>query len=125
MEKEQQQRIDAAAEQFTDAVKTSYQAVAKRGKEAQELNAELTQQFFNNVNERLRTHAEENRQLTQELADQSKRQQEAGKQIVQESANAYMDFMNSMFSFYRGAAEEGAKAQDRGANREGDKQTKK
>ena len=31
MEKEQQQRIDAAAEQFADAVKTSYQAVAKRG----------------------------------------------------------------------------------------------
>jgi hypothetical protein len=109
MEKEQQQRIDAAAEQFTDAVKTSYQAVAKRGKEAQELNAELTQQFFNNVNERLRAHAEENRQLTQELADQSKRQQEAGKQIAQESANAYMDFMNSMFSFPQGAAQEGAK----------------
>ena len=42
MEKEQQQRIDAAAEQFADAVKTSYQAVAKRGEEAQELNAELT-----------------------------------------------------------------------------------
>jgi len=109
MEKEQQQRIDAAAEQFADAVKTSYRAVAKRGKEAQELNAELTQQFFNNVNERLRTHAEENRQLTQELADQSQRQQEAGKQIAQESVGAYMDFMNSVFSFSQGAAQEGAK----------------
>ncbi|MBA3790729.1 MAG: hypothetical protein H0X23_05735 [Rubrobacter sp.] len=109
IEKEQQQRIDAAAEQFADAVKTSYQAVAKRGKEAQELNAELTQQFFNKVNERLRTQAEENRQLTQELADQSKRQQEAGQQIAQESFNAYMDFMNSMFSYSQGAAQGGAK----------------
>jgi hypothetical protein len=109
MEKEQQQRIDAAAEQFTDAVKTSYQAVAKHGKEAQELNAELTQQFFNNVNERLRAHAEENRQLTQELADQSKRQQEAGKQIAQESVDAYVEFMTSMFSSAQGAAQEGAK----------------
>ena len=109
MEKEQQQRIDAAAEQFADAVKTSYQAVAKHGKEAQELNAELTQQFFNSVNEHLRTHAEENRQLTQELADQSKRQQEAGKQIAQESVEAYMEFMNSVFSFSQGAAQGGAK----------------
>ena len=109
IEKEQQQRIDAAAEQFADAVKTSYQAVAKRGEDAQELNAELTQQFFNKVNERLRTQAEENRQLTQELADQSKRQQEAGQQIAQESFNAYMDFMNSMFSYSQGAAQGGAK----------------
>jgi hypothetical protein len=109
MEKEQQQRIDAAAEHFADAVKTSYRAVAERGEEAKELNAELTQQFFNNVNDRLRTHAEENRQLTQELADQSKRQQEAGKQIAQESVDAYVEFMTSMFSSAQGAAQEGAK----------------
>ena len=122
---EQKQQINEAAEQFADAVKTSYQVLAKRGEEAQELNAELTRQFFNNVNERLRTQADANREMTQELADQQKRQQEAGQQIAQESVGAYMDFMNSMFSFYRGAAKEGAKAQDRGANREGDKQTKK
>ncbi len=105
MEDDQQQRINEAAAQFADAVKVSYQAVAKRGEEGQELNAELTQQFFNRVNEHLRTHAEENRQLTQELADQQQRRQEAGQQIAQESVGAYMDFMNSMFSFSQGAAQ--------------------
>ena len=109
MEKEQQQRIDAAAEQFADAVKTSYRAVAKRGKEAQELNAELTEQFFNRVNEHLRTHAEAHQEMTQALTDQQQRQQEAGKQIAQESVGAYMDFMNSMFSYSQGAAQGGAK----------------
>ncbi len=109
MADEQQQRINAAAEQFADAVKASYQAVAKRGEEAKELNAELTQQFFDRVNEHLRTHAEKNQQVTQELADQQQRQQEAGKQIAQESVGAYMDFMNSMFSYSLGAAQEGAK----------------
>jgi predicted ATP-dependent endonuclease of OLD family len=108
MEKEQQQ-INEAAEQFADAVKTSYQAVAKRGGEAQELNAELTQQFFNRVNENLRTHAEANKEMTQALRDQQERQQEAGKQIAQESVGAYMDFMNSMFSYSQGAAQGGAK----------------
>ena len=96
MEDDQQRRINEAAEQFADAVKVSYQAVAKRGGEAQELNAELTQQFFNRVNEHLRAHAEENRQLTQELGDQHQRRREAGQQIAQESVGAYMDFMNSM-----------------------------
>ena len=43
------------------------------------------------------------------MADQSKRQQEAGQQIAQESFNAYMDFMNSMFSYSQGAAQGGAK----------------
>ena len=85
----------------------SYHAVTKRGEEAQELNAELTQQFFNRVNEHLRTHAEENRQLTQELGDQHQRRREAGQQIAQESVGAYMDFMNSMFSFSQGAAAQG------------------
>ena len=107
MEVDQQQRINAAAEQFADAVQASYQAVAKHGEEAQELNAELTQQFFNRVNEHLRTHAERNRQLTQELGDQHQRRREAGQQIAQESVGAYMDFMNSMFSFSQGAAAQG------------------
>ena len=93
---DQQQRINAAAEQFADAVQASYQAVAKRGEEAQELNADLTQQFFNRVNEHLRTHAE-----------QHQRRREAGQQIAQESVGAYMDFMNSMFSFSQGAAAQG------------------
>ena len=106
MEDDQQLRINAAAEQFADAVKVSYHAVTKRGEEAQELNAELTQQFFNRVNEHLRTHAEENRQLTQELADQQQRRREAGQQIAQESVGAYMDFINSMFAVPQGAAQE-------------------
>ena len=120
MADEHQQQINEAAEQFADAVRTSYQAVAKRGEEAQELNAELTQQFFNRVNEHLRTHAEANQEMTKQLTDQQQRQQEAGKQIAQESVGAYMDFMNSMFSYSLGAAQGGAKQTKKGA-----KQTKK
>jgi hypothetical protein len=105
MADEQQQRINEAAEQFADAVRASYQAVAKRGEEAQELNAELTQQFFISVNDHLRTHAEENRQLTQELAAQQQRHQEAGQQLAQETVGAYMEFMNSMFSFSPGSTQ--------------------
>jgi putative cell wall-binding protein len=109
MDEQQQQRVNQAAEQFAEAVKESYQTFADRGQSAQELNAELAQQFFSSVNEHLRTHAETNREMTQELLEQQQRQQEAGQQIAQESVGAYMDFVNSIFSVSQGAAQEGAK----------------
>ena len=70
--------------------------------EAQALNAQLTQQFFADVINNLRTQAEENRQMTQQLADQQQRTQEATRTIAQESVGAYMEFLNSMFSFAQG-----------------------
>jgi putative cell wall-binding protein len=109
MDEQQQQRVNQAAEEFAEAVKQSYQSMADRGQSAQELNAQLAQNFFNSVNEHLRTHAEANREMTQQLLEQQQRQQEAGQQIAQESVGAYMDFVNSMFSVSQGTAQEGAK----------------
>jgi ABC-type transporter Mla subunit MlaD len=90
------------AKQFADAVRASYQAVADRSVSAQALNAQLTQQFFADVINNLRTQAEDTRQMTQQLADQQQRTQEATRTIAQESVGAYMEFLNSMFSFAQG-----------------------
>jgi polyhydroxyalkanoate synthesis regulator phasin len=114
MDQQQQQQINQAAEQFASAVRDSYQAVADRTVSAQELNAELTQQFFNSVINSLQQQAEGNRQLTQQLADQQQRQQEATQALTQESVGAYMDFINSMFSYYQGSVEQA----QRGAQQE-------
>jgi hypothetical protein len=111
-EEEAEQQANEVAKQFADAVRGSYQAVADRSVSAQELNAELTQQFFNTVIGNLRTQAEENRQMTQQLADQQQRQAEATRTIAQESVGAYMEFMDSMFSYWQGGlqtAEQGAR----------------
>jgi hypothetical protein len=104
VDEQQQRRVNEAAEQFADAVRASFQAVSERGTSAQELNAELTEQFFNTVIGNLRTHAEDTRQMSQQLADQQERQQEAAQALTQESVGAYMDFINSMFSFYQGSS---------------------
>jgi hypothetical protein len=119
MDEQQQQQINQAAEQFADAVKASHQAVAARGQSAQDLNAQLTEQFFNTVNNHLRAHAEHTRQMTQELAAQRQRGQEAAQQLTQESVGAYMEFMNSMFNFSQGVAQQGAQEapETRGARR--------
>jgi len=118
-DQQSQQRINEAAEQFTDALVQSYKTVTERGASAQEQGAQLTEDFFNRVVENLRTQAEENRQATQQLADQQQRQAEAAQTLTRESVEAYMDFMDSMFSWWQG----GVQTAERGA-RETEKATK-
>ena len=106
MDERQQKQVNEAAEKFADAIKESYQALAERGVSAQELNAQLTQDFFNGVINNLRTQAENNRALAEDLIEQQRKQQEASQALTQESVNAYTDFLNSMFSYYRGSLDE-------------------
>ena len=105
LDQSQQQRVNEAAEKFTDALVGSYQTVTEHTVTAQERNVELTQQFFNAVLNNLRAQADGNLETTQQLADQQRRQQEATQALTQESVNAYMDFINSMFSFWQGGIE--------------------
>jgi hypothetical protein len=48
--------------------------------------------------------------MAQALAEQIQRQQEASRVIVQETVGAYMDFLNSMFSFSQKGLESGKRA---------------
>ncbi|MDQ3964952.1 MAG: hypothetical protein M3246_00630 [Actinomycetota bacterium] len=107
---EQQQRINQAAQEFSDALVQSFRAASERGVNVQEQNAQLTQQFFNQVIDNLRTQAEGTRQMGQQLADQQQRAMEAGRTLTQESVDAYMEFVNSMFTF----GQQGAQAAQRG-----------
>jgi hypothetical protein len=111
-DQQNQQRINEAADQFTDALVQSYQAVSQRGESAQQQNAQVTQEFFNKVVNNLSSGAEANRELGQQLADQQQRRAEATQTLRQESVSAYMDFVDSMFGFWQGGiqtAERGAK----------------
>ncbi len=100
-DRQAEQQVNEAAEKFASAIKESYQALADRSVSAQELNAQLTQNFFNGVINNLRTQAENNRALAEDLLEQQRKQQEASQALTQESVNAYMDFLNSMFSLSR------------------------
>ena len=106
MDERQQKQVNEAAEKFAEAIKESYQALADRSVSAQELNAQLTQDFFNGVINNLRTQAESNRALAEDLIEQQRKQQEASQALTQESVNAYTEFLNSMVSYYRGSLDE-------------------
>src|SRR5215212_114839 len=106
-----QQRINEAAEQFTDALVRSYKVVADSGVSAQERSTQVTEVFFNQTINNLRAQAEQNRQATEQLADQQQRQTEAAQTLTRESVDAYMAFLNSAFSFWQ----EGIQTAERGA----------
>lgn len=106
MDEGQQRRVEEAAEKFAEATRESFQAVADRSVSTQQLNAELTQKFFNSVIDNLRAQTEGNLAITEELIGQQERQREAAQAMVQQSVGTYMDFMNSMFSYYQGATKQ-------------------
>ncbi len=119
IDQQSQQRVNEAAEQFADALVQSYKVAVERGASAQEEGAQLTEVFFNQTINSLRAQAEENRQATERLSEQQQRQAEAAQTLTRESVDAYMDFMDSMFSWWQG----GVQTAERGA-RETEKATK-
>jgi chromosome segregation ATPase len=102
MDNQQQQRINEAAQQFTDALVAASRATSDRSVAAQELSTQLTGYFFNSVIDNLRTQAEGTRQVTRQLADQQRRAQEATREFTQASMNTYMNLLDSISSFYHG-----------------------
>ena len=104
-DQQSQQKINEAAEQFTDALVQSYKTVADTSVSAQERGTQITEVFFNQTINNLHAQAEQNRQATQQLADQQQRQVEAAQTLTRESVEAYMDFMDSMFSWWQGGVQ--------------------
>jgi hypothetical protein len=119
-DQQSQQKINQAADQFTDALVQSYKTVAERGVSAQEGGAQVTEVFFNQTINNLRAQAEENRQVSEQLADQQQRQAEAVQTLTRESVGAYLDFMDSMYSWWLGGiqtAEQGARESEKAEGR--------
>ena len=63
---------------------------------------------FNSVINHLQSHADANVQAGDELLSQAQRGQEASRQLTQESVQAYMDFINSLFSYAQTSSLEAA-----------------
>src|SRR5919107_305925 len=102
MDNQEQQRINTAAQQFTEALVTASRATSDRSVAVQKLSTQMTGYFFNSVMNNLRTQAEGTRQVTRQLADQQRRAQEATRDFTQVSANTYMNLLDSISSFYQG-----------------------
>ena len=110
MDEKQQNQVNEAAEKFADALKQSYQSLADRSVSAQELNAQLTQDFFNGVINNLRTQAESNRSVAGELFERAEEGRDAYRALVEQSLDAYMDLAYAPLAYYKENLEAARKA---------------
>jgi gas vesicle protein len=108
--------VNEAAARFAETLADSYRIVHEQAADAQQRQARLAQDFSERVMDHLREQAEGGRAASDRLTEQARRQQEAGRALAQESAKAYMDFLDTAFSRYRegtqraaGSAREGAR----------------
>jgi chromosome segregation ATPase len=104
MDKQQQQRINRAAQEFTDALVAAYRATSGRAAAAQEVGARQIELFFDAVIGNLRAQAGGTSQMARQLASQQRLAQEATRELAQVSTDNYMDLLDSVFSFYQGGA---------------------
>jgi chromosome segregation ATPase len=102
MDDQQQQRMNRAAQEFTDALVAAYRTTSDHTVVAQELGARQIEYFFNTVIDNLRTQAEGTLHITQQLASQQQLAREATRELAQVSTDNYMDLLDSVFSFYQG-----------------------
>jgi chromosome segregation ATPase len=101
---QQQQRINRAAQEFTDALVAAYKTASDNTVVAQQLGAQQIEYFFDTVIDNLRAQARGNLEMTRRLAGQQRLAREATRELAQVSTDNYMDFLDSVFSFYRGGA---------------------
>ena len=104
MDNQQQQRMNKAAQQFTDALLAAYRTTSKNTAVIQELGAQQSEYFFDTVINNLRAQAEGTSQLTQQLNSQQQLAREATRDLAQVTTDNYMDLLDSVFAFYQGGA---------------------
>ena len=116
VDRRRERDVNEAAARFAETLAESYRIVYEQAADAQQRQGRLARDFSERVMEHLREQAESGRAASERLTDQARRQQEAGQAFAQESAKAYMDFLDTAFSQYRegtqraaGSAREGAR----------------
>ncbi len=89
------------ARKMAEAIAESQAMLASVSTETQLRQVQLTQSFFDSVLVNLNTQTRSNLAASRELAEQALRGQEAAQTLVQESVGAYVNFLDSMLSYYK------------------------
>jgi hypothetical protein len=107
--------VNEAARRFAETLAESYRIVYGQAAEAQERQARFAREFSERVLENLREQTEGGRAASEALADQARRQQAAGRELAQESVDAYVEFLDTAFSQYRTGTQRAAGSVQEGA----------
>jgi hypothetical protein len=95
------EKANKAAERLAETTRDSFGTVLDHAVALQERNVRFAQGLVDSSIKELRTQAESNRELTQELVDRAEGQREAFRTLFEESVDAYMDLAYTPFSYYK------------------------
>src|SRR4028118_1049056 len=101
---QQQQRMNRAAQEFTEALVAAYRTASDNTAVAQQLGAQQIEYFFDAVIGNLRAQAGGTSQMARQLAGQQRLARETTRDLAQVSTDNYMDLLDSVFAFYQGGA---------------------
>jgi hypothetical protein len=90
-----------AARKMAEAVAQSQAMLSSVSAETQQRQAQLAQSFFETVFANLGAQTRGSLAVSRGMAEQALRGQETAQTLVQRSVNAYVDFLDSMLSYYR------------------------
>lgn len=92
---------EGTSQEHAGAARGVYETVWELFAEAQEHQALHTKSFFESALGNLRTRAERNLDVSEKLVEQAREGREAGRVLTRESANAYDEFLECLFFYYR------------------------
>src|SRR5215210_92426 len=95
------EKANKAAEQLARTTGDSYKAVIDHAVALQERNVRFAQGLVDASIKEVRSQAETNQALTQELVDRVEGQREAFRTLVGESVDAYMYLAYAPFAYFR------------------------
>jgi hypothetical protein len=95
------EKANKAAERLAETTRDSFGTVLDHAVALQERNVRFAQGLVDSSIKEIRTQAESNRELTQELVDRAEGQRDAFQTLFEESVDAYMDLAYAPFSYFR------------------------
>ena len=99
-----------AVERLAETTRDSYLTVVDHTVGLQERNVRFAQGVVDGSIRELRSQAESNRAMTQELVERAEKQRDAFQTLFEESVDAYMDLLYAPFSYYKEGLEAARKA---------------
>lgn len=94
-------KANKIAERLAETTRDSYLTVVDHTVGLQERNVRFAQNLADSSIKELRHQAESNQAMTRELIERAEKQRDAFQTLVEESVDAYMDFVYAPLSYYK------------------------
>ena len=95
------EKTNRAVERLAENTRDSYQTVVDHAVGLQERNVRFAQGLVDASIKELRSQAESNQAITQEIVERAESQREAFQTLFEESVDAYVDLAYAPFSYYK------------------------